>query len=250
MFFRKGLLVFLAIVFFQVAVLSQSIDDLEIMTEDFPPFNYGKTGAAKGIAVDLMVEILKDVGAKQNRKNIKVLPWARSYKMLQNKKNTLLFLTTRTEERERKFTWVGPVIASKTVLIALKSKNIKIKNKADLKKYKIGAVRQDVGEQLVISAGYPKSKVNSVAKADIAARMLDKERIDLWAYEESVAKWKLKSLGLSPGKFQTVYVLKKSQMYYSLNKKTSKAISSKLQKSLNKLKKKGVVKKIIKKYLR
>jgi polar amino acid transport system substrate-binding protein len=40
--------------------------------------------------------------------NIKVVPWAREYLMLQTQANIALFSTTRIAERESLFKWVGP----------------------------------------------------------------------------------------------------------------------------------------------
>ncbi|HCY85728.1 MAG TPA: hypothetical protein DHV36_11390 [Desulfobacteraceae bacterium] len=67
------------------------IDDLILMTEEFPPYNFNVDGRAVGSSVDLMVLILQRMGAQQTREDIRILPWARSYRMLLERKNTVLF---------------------------------------------------------------------------------------------------------------------------------------------------------------
>ena len=46
------------------AVLGQSVDDLTIMTENYPPYNFEKDGRLQGISVDLMVLMLEKVGSR------------------------------------------------------------------------------------------------------------------------------------------------------------------------------------------
>ena len=105
------------------AALTQSVDNLTIMTEIYPPYNFKEKGELKGISVDLMVLILKKLGSRQTRNNIKLWPWARGYREVLGKKNTCLFSTTRTIEREKHFKWVGPITSTTISILARKKKN-------------------------------------------------------------------------------------------------------------------------------
>ena len=42
---------------------AQSVDELTIITENYPPYNFNKDGELRGMAVDLMVEMLKRNGS-------------------------------------------------------------------------------------------------------------------------------------------------------------------------------------------
>jgi len=97
------------------------LDNFVIMTEQYPPYNFEQNGLLKGIATDIMVEMFKRDGSKKTIKDIQLLPWARGYKDVQDKPNTILFAMTRSAEREKMFKWVGPISPTKIVLHAKKS---------------------------------------------------------------------------------------------------------------------------------
>ena len=82
------------------------INDIEWMTEEYPPYNFGdEKGVNQGIAVEYLKAMFKG-----SDKDIQLLPWARGYKLVQTKgKYNCLFSMTRTEERESLFKWFGPI---------------------------------------------------------------------------------------------------------------------------------------------
>ena len=80
-------------------------EKLLVITEDFPPFNYYEGRELKGFAVEIVKTIQTRLGISNE---IKVYPWARGYHFLKTRKNTVLFSTARSKEREDLFIWVGP----------------------------------------------------------------------------------------------------------------------------------------------
>lgn len=214
-----------------------SAKNLIYMTEEYPPFNFEKDGELKGIAVDVIERIFQIEKIGLTRKNIQVLPWARGYKYVLENENTVLFSTTRTKHRENLFKWVGPVAMSKVVLIAKKDKKIRIDSLSDLQKYSIGVIRDDIGEQLIRKAGIGKENIDAVSKGLINVRKLVRDRIDLWAYSESVAMWFIKKNGFDPNDFETVYVLMEvGDLYYAFNKNTPDPLIAQFQNALDRLK--------------
>jgi polar amino acid transport system substrate-binding protein len=147
------------------------------------------------------------------------------------------------------FKWVGPICSSRIVLIAPKSKKIKIQSINDLRKYKTGVVRDDVGEQLLLKKGITKESLEIVTSPDLNAKMLKAGRIDMWAYGEIVAKWILKQNGIRPEEFATAYVLLEGDQYFAFHKDTPDALINKFQGALDELKRQDAVKKIVDKYL-
>ena len=95
------------------------------------------------------------------------------------------------------------------VLIAKKSSKIKIDSTEGLKKYKLGAIRDDVGEQLLRKIVGPNKEINLNTHGLNSAKQLNLGRIDLWSYEENVAFWFIKKAGLNPKDFEVVYVISK-----------------------------------------
>ena len=155
---------------------------LKILTEQNQPFNFvdpnDSNKKIQGIAVDLLVEILEKSGSSQGLVDIELIPWARGYYEVQHVKNTVLFSTTRTAERESLFKWVCPIKERKTQLIAKKASNIAISDVSEVSKFKIGTVREDVGEQLLIKSGVPEKTLARTTKYENNLRKLNFGRID------------------------------------------------------------------------
>lgn len=230
---------------------AQTLDDLTFITENYPPYNFERDGKRKGIAVDALVEMLALAGAKKTRADIKVWPWARGYETALREKNTVLFSTTRTEEREKLFKWVGPIMPSRIVLVAKKKRGIKLNAIDDLNKanYKIGVVREDIGAQLLATLGVGKEKIVQVNSGVSVAKMLQADRVDMWAYGAPVILWNLKELGYSADDYEEVSTLTESQhYYYALNKDTDDKLVAKLQTALERLKAKGRFNDIVARY--
>lgn len=226
---------------------AQSMDDLALLTEQYPPFNFKKDGQLQGISIDLLELMLKKAGSQLTRKDIQLLPWARAYKKTMENKNTVLFVTTRTKERENLFKWVGPITDTSIVLIAKKGDDIHINSLEEIKKYKIGVISEDVGEQLLVKDGI-KDNLERVSKTILNIKKLNAGRIDAIAYAEKVAKWEIKANGFNPGDYETVYVLKKGQVYYALHKDTPDSVVEKLQSALGEIKREGKLQSILDKY--
>lgn len=242
-----------AALFYSKNVSAQSINDIMFMTENYPPFNFEQNGTLQGISVDLMEEMLKKAGSNKTRKDIQLLPWARGYHYIQNEKNTSLFAMTRTEEREKLFKWVGPIAEATIVLTASKERKLSITSPEDMKKYKIGAVIQDVGEQLLIEAGVPAKDIDSTGGTNAISKSIKKMnlgRLDAFAYDQNVLKWELKKQGFDVNLYETVYVLKSGELYYAFHKDTPDDIIQKMQEYLDALKSEGVYQKIRDTYLK
>ena len=69
-------------------------NELTVLTEDLPPLNYIDNGVLVGPSVEIVREIIKRLGTKEQ---IQVYPWARAYKMALEEKNIVLFGMTYTE---------------------------------------------------------------------------------------------------------------------------------------------------------
>ncbi len=227
-----------------------SVDDIVFMTEQYPPYNFEENDKLQGIAVDTLALMLQKVESNQTRDDIKLLPWAHGYKRALSEPNTCLFSTTRIEEREDLFKWVGPIAPNKVGLIARKERGIKIDSEQDIKKYKIGTIRDDVAELHLANAGISVDRMERVAKTILNIRKLNHGRIDLWAYDENVAMWELKANGFNPADYESVHLLGRKNQYFACHKGTSDTVIQKLQAALDALKADGEYEKILDRYVR
>lgn len=244
--------IFLTLVY-ATSLSAQSLDHLKIWTETYPPYNLIVKRELKGISVDLMVQMLKKVKSKLTRTDIKLGPWARGYNSVLEDKNAVLFSTTRTKEREKLFKWVGPIIPTIISVFAKKEKNVVISSLEDLKKYRIGVVRDDIGEQLLTAGGVSVKKYNRISGLKVITRSLkklNKGRIDLFAYEQSAVKWEIKKNGFNLDDYEVVYILKEGELYYAFHKDSPDFLIQKMQKALDGVKKDGEYQKILDRYLK
>ena len=227
---------------------AQTFGDIRFVTEDYPPYNMMVKNELKGISVDLLMKVGGLLKSNLKNDDISLFPWARSYKIALKEKNTCLFATTRSSSRENLFKWVGPIAPNRISVFALKQRGIKVKDVKDLMGYRIGVVRNDIGHQLAQKNGLMDTQAVTLNVSNM--RKLKRGRIDVWIYDENVAKWQIKLNGYSSDEFEVVYVLEKSDLYYAFNKNTSDKIVKDFQKALDQLKTDGTHQKILNKYLK
>jgi len=247
----KALLLTLICALAATSLYAQSVNDLVFITEEYPPFNFSVEGKEQGIATDMLLEILKRVGARQTREDIGSFPWARGYNVALHTKNVLLYSTTRTAAREKQFKWVGPIIRSEIVLYARMDRHLSLDNidEIDRQQLRVGTVLNDVGEQILLELGVERNRISRYNKGIHLAEMLQKGRIDLLAYGKLATLWNFKSLGYQPKDYEVVYSLKPADYYYALNIKTDDRVVSELQTALDQLKASGTLDRIVKSYL-
>jgi len=244
---------------YREAPAAAGVDDLILMIESFPPFNFEENGELKGIAVELAEKMLRLAGSRLTRKDIRQMPWSRAYRDALETENTVLFLINRNPAREKLFKWVGPVapIPIKYVLIAKKERRIRITSPDDLKKYRIGVVFNDLSEQLAAEMGIEDENIDPVSSGEINLLKLNRNRIDLWNYEANVAKWLITHFGFKMEDYEVVYILKKElPTYFAFHRNTPDKIIQKFQRALDELRKtppgtmESELDKIVKKYIK
>ena len=225
-------------------------DKLKIFTEEMPPYNYSdENNEATGFATGIVKELLKRSGLGVADGKIKVYPWARAYIILQKEKNVMLFSTTRSEEREKLFKWVGP-IASRTIWFwkLKKRKDINVSSLDDAKQYKVGAVREFASAKYMKELGFNLDLCNS---EENNFRKLLVHRIDILTALELAAAYQMNKLGKSFSQLERLVKLDDRYDYYlALNINTSDKIINSLQNALEDMKKDGTYEKIKQLYLK
>ncbi|NNM67368.1 MAG: transporter substrate-binding domain-containing protein [Spirochaetales bacterium] len=212
---------------------AQTIDDLRFWTEEFPPYNFVENGVLKGKSTDFLAKVFQKLHAHQTISDVQVLPWARAYQLLLKTPDAVLFTMTKTPERTPLFYWVGPISRSNNVLIALKNRKLNLAGSLANSSLSFGAVRDDAGAQLLTSLGVPPSRLDLTTRADQSLKMLVAGRIDVFAFDETVAQWWMKRLGYPIADFQTVRVLARGEHYFALNKQTPLALVDLFRRAVN-----------------
>ena len=236
---KMGIFLTSALLFYNSISLaaSNSINDYTIITEDYPPFNYSDKDVRKGLSTEIFELILKNLNSTKTVKDIKALPWSTGYNLALSKENTALFSMARISEREELFKWVGPITSVKVSIIAPKSKGIKLSKIEDLVKYKIGLVKDDAAKHLLLlSYNVPKDNLKEFIKLSDSISQLDAGSIDLAASGEIAFKSEIKQKGKKNNDYETVFLLKESELFYAFNKNTPDSLIKQVQEAFDKVK--------------
>ena len=217
--------------------LARVLESLNWITEEYPPFNYRdpKTGDISGIAVETLSLIFAKLGVSSENIKFKIYPWARGYHNVLNDHGTVLFSTTYTTERLAKMKFVGPIAPNVVAVIAAKSSQLSVKSIEDLNQLKIGVVRDDIGEQLLISRGVKPHAIDRLNSGLSMVKKLASGRIDAVAYAHATTQILFNTANINPEEFQIIYVLKASHMGYAFHQSTDERILEPMRKALDEL---------------
>ena len=103
--------------------------DIKLYTEDFPPYQINENGKLSGIAIDIINEIKKRV---KDDISIESNDWDTSYNKALNSKNSGVFSTGRTKDRESSFKWIGPIGKTKYIFFTNVQNDYYIGNPDDI----------------------------------------------------------------------------------------------------------------------
>ncbi|MDN3639109.1 transporter substrate-binding domain-containing protein [Simiduia curdlanivorans] len=211
------------------------LDKLVFMTEDYPPYNYLENGQLQGASVELLLEVGRQLGQPIVREDIRILPWARAFRELQQGPNRALFMTTRTREREAQFQWAGPFTYDYLGLIAKRSKKLRITQAAQLQNLRIGLVRDDVAEEFLGRFSIDDKMVTRGNSSTNVARMLVADRIDLWPIDPRGANRFLKNIGANPNDYEVVANLRAAPLYYAFSQDVDADLVADFQRAIDQL---------------
>ena len=192
-------------------------------------------------------------GLDTNTDDIKVLPWARSYLLLQKVPGTALFAMSRTEKRESLFKWVGPISVPPISIIAKKEKNYNFTSIEDINSQltdaQLGGVREDSGSQYFLENSGNPDLLMTVSDGELLIKMLEADRVDAIAYLYSVATYLMKKNNIDTSSYELVYKLKPdAQGWYAFHKDTDQATIDQLQSAFDELLQDGTISRIDESY--
>lgn len=216
------------------------------IAENAAPQNYLENGILKGYAAELLVAMWSRMGVKP--KTIQFLPWDKAYQLALTQPKTVLLTTTRLDERETLFKWVGPINTPRFSLFADATRSIKISSLEDARKYRIGTVINDAAEMLLIKRKFPAEQLDRSHDIKAALIRLQDGKFDLFAYSEASMKYSMKLYGFDANRYLKVFPISGSSVFFAFQKDTPDSDIKEFQEALNGLKNDGTYKKIKEKY--
>ncbi len=143
----------LLLYFYPLIVTEASDPFLEVVTEEWPPFNYSdKNGIIVGTSTDKVKKIL---ASAQIDYSINIYPWARAYQIALEKPNVLIYSMMKTPDRTPFFHWFCPLHKNEFYVYKLaQKKDITVTSISDLKKYQMALSRDSFFTHLLEKRGF------------------------------------------------------------------------------------------------
>ena len=222
---------------------------LEIVTSDYPPYNFQEDSSIKGLGTEIVQATLKEAGLSGE---ISLMPWSRAYAIAQDKPNVIIYSMIRTTEREHKFKWIGEIAPNKVFFYTSCIKEVKVNSINDARKYRIGVIQDDFRETFFLKNNFilDKQLIRSYSN-EINVIHLINGKLDLVPENEYIMNYYLKKNNISNKKIKKISQieeLSQKGFYFALSNSTSDEVHKKLVTAYNSIKKKGIYKSIYKKY--
>lgn len=204
---------------------------LQYLCEDIPPSNYLKEGKLTGISVDLLRSMWRAMGEPQQA--IKVVPWARGYDAALNHPGHVLFSMSRTRERDSLFKWVGPIFSVRNVLLARAGGRSLPRSLAEAKSLRIGTIKSDVVESILLGAGFAPSRIEGVSSLAQNFEKLRRGRVDLLAHSERTLMEFLRTTGQDEGSYVVALEFSRTENFYAFHRQVPDSVIDRFQRALD-----------------
>jgi polar amino acid transport system substrate-binding protein len=201
--------------------LAAPAETLVLTTEQSAPFNMMVDGKIVGVAVDKLTVLMRRA---EQPYTMRLLPWARAYQMALHERQTCVFSTTRTPQREADFKWVGPLGSNTWVMYGLARRGLRLNSLDDARGMKIGTYNGDVRETYLKAIGHD---VDSAVNDSRNPRKLLIGRIDLWASSPHEAIPQLEANGWR-GEIVPLLTFKRTDLYLACSRSVSSALVERL----------------------
>ncbi|MDD4454384.1 MAG: transporter substrate-binding domain-containing protein [Candidatus Methanomethylophilaceae archaeon] len=206
---------------------------LNYLTEEWAPFNYQEDGNVTGISVDILEAVFENIGVNRTRADVRIVPLAEGFQATQKNTSTVLFAIVRTPEREPLYKWAGPFTRARFVLFAPMSRNITIASPEDLNRYRIGAVKGSIENDLLTGLGVNASRLVPGQTPEDLLWMLEEGQIDLWATGDLAGRHQMLRSGVDPDAYEIVYTLSENNFYYIFSKDVPDTLVNAFQQALD-----------------
>ncbi len=233
----KGVIV--AVLLLLCPLLAGAGDNLLVLTEENPPLNYSQDGSVTGCVTEIVQHLLIATG--NGSTPIEVFPWARAYKVAQERDNILLYTTARTKARETLFKWVGPVGERDMWIWKLRERtDIQVTSLDDAKRYSFSIVPKSAVELYLSAHGFSEKQLDYMPHDTQTMTTFLLGRNDFVLKTRLGMAYSLRSLGKSAELVEPVLKLPSDGDYYlAFSRTTPDAVVARFQRALDEFKASG-----------
>ena len=215
-----------------IVPIVSSAAELEVVTENWRPYNYLEEGEVKGVSTEIVKKVLDRAGLSYS---ITVYPWSRAYELAQTEENCMIYTIIRIAPREELFKWVRPLGKGGTTSLYRLKKNEQINPQTieDAKNSTVVANLNSMDHVWLEHQGF--AKLETPATVESAIRMFFNERVDMIAFDDAVIQDEFKNFGFDYAEVVQVMPLFETPPYMALSLSTSDEILEKMQKAYDEL---------------
>ena len=218
---------------------------VQFLTEEYKPLNYTEDGVLTGLAPELLKEICNRLEIPYE---VKVLPWAEGFELVQSNENTVLFSTILNTERKDLFKWAGPFASLDWIFYASSQNQIPISSMEDAKLVAtIGVIKDYSIEQYLVGEGFT-NLVYCENNIDAFNKLL-KGEIDLFPSDKITAEAALNALNQSIYDVTDKLTIRTDLVYFAFNKNTPDAVVADFQHEIDALKLNGTLNALYQKFM-
>ncbi|MFB2857742.1 substrate-binding periplasmic protein [Aeromonas hydrophila] len=223
-------------------------DTLQVVTEDYAPYNYLEEADVKGLGTEVVEAMLEQAGFEYT---LDIYPWARAISLARSRPNVLIYSISRFPEREAQFQWIGAIAQINFHVFALaKRDDIKpFSQLSQARAWSIGTVRNDALEQYLIGRKFSNLQRNNNHEANMLKLLMG--RIDLWPVSQETANYYVRQAGYEPETLKIVHDIEDftgGDLYVAASLKTPPEVIKRLQEALATIKQNGIYDGIVKRY--
>ncbi len=221
--------------------------EINIITEEYPPYNYTEDGILMGFSVEIVRAIMKELDVEYP---IAVLPGARGEHYTQNNPNFMLFSLYRTKKRESVYKWIGPITNESNFFFKRKGDTRIFNTMEDAKKVnKISARHEGMVLNFLLDEGF--NNLNRNSNIAYLYELVVKGKADLIANPASGVKYRLKKFGYPEDALvQTNIELFNLPLYIACSKDMDDKIIGEWQQALDRIKESGEYERIYADFLK
>ncbi len=230
-----------------VAAIEAPTFELNIITEDWAPYNYQEKGKLSGFSVEIVQAMMRQLGETHT---ISVYPGARGESMLDHQPNIMSFSLFRTPERENRYKWIGPISQESIYFYKRKDDQRIFKSISDIKKVaKIAIPHKGLVSSYVDTLKL--ANIHKMPQKDAQFRHVLMGRADLLANVTPLGiSYYLKQLNVDPDALlKTQLKLLEFPLYIACSKQMPDDIINRWQSALDQVKASGEFDRIYNKYL-
>lgn len=202
-----------------------SCGGLTLLADTYPPYNYPQparvdaglkplppisvaVGAPAGLMAPSLQRWLQLAGLHDCQ--LQFQPWSRVIRGAQAHANMVVYLLTRSPERESLFHWLGPVLLVET---RLWSRQMAAEGD-DVRRYRYAVKRDARDHRDLRAAGVPETQIHAATTDLEAVQMLLLGRVDRVSLSAQELAWYCAQLGVNPAQFRDVGHLRAAEGLY------------------------------------